>query len=50
MERMVVQPRNSVGQPQQYLKWRSQDAEDKITVGYGDFRPRQSDTRLEGYY
>ena len=51
MERMVVQPRNSVGQLQYVFEMRRlQDAEDKITVGYGDLRLTSSDTRLEGYY
>ncbi len=51
MERMVVQPRNSVGQLQYVFEMRRlQDAEDKITVGYGDLRLTSGDTRLEGYY
>ena len=51
MERMVVQPRNSVGQLQYVFEMRRlQDAEDKITVGYGDLRLTSTDKRLEGYY
>lgn len=51
METMVVDPRSSIGQIQYVFEMRRiQDAEDKITIGYGDLQLTSGDKRLEGYY
>lgn len=51
MERVLVQSKNSIAQLQYVFEMRRlQDAEDKITTGYGDLRLSSGDTRLEGYY
>lgn len=51
METMVVDPRSSIGQLQYVFEMRRmQDAEDKITIGYGDLQLTSADKRLEGYY
>ena len=51
LETMVVEPRSSIAQLQYVFEMRRlQDAEDKLTPGYGDLRLMSGDTRLEGYY
>lgn len=51
LETMVVDPRSSIGQLQYVFEMRRlQDAEDKITIGYGDLQLTSGDKRLEGYY
>lgn len=51
METMVVEPRSSIAQLQYVFEMRRmQDAEDKITIGYGDLQLTSNDKRLEGYY
>ncbi len=51
LEIMVVDPRSSIGQLQYVFEMRRmQDAEDKITIGYGDLQLTSGDQRLEGYY
>lgn len=51
LEIMVVEPRSSIAQLQYVFEMRRlQDAEDKITTGYGDLRLTSGDKRLEGYY
>lgn len=51
LETMVVEPRSSIAQLQYVFEMRRlQDAEDKITTGYGDLRLTSSDKCLEGYY
>ncbi|APW41748.1 hypothetical protein [Rhodoferax saidenbachensis] len=51
LETMVVEPRSSIAQLQYVFEMRRmQDAEDKITTGYGDLRLTSGDKRLEGYY
>ena len=51
LEIMVVDPRSSIGQLQYVFEMRRmQDAEDKITIGYGDLQLTSGDKRLEGYY
>ncbi len=51
LEAMVVEPRSSIAQLQYVFEMRRlQDAEDKITTGYGDLRLTSGDKRLEGYY
>jgi hypothetical protein len=51
LETMVVEPRSSIAQLQYVFEMRRlQDAEDKITIGYGDLRLTSGDRRLEGYY
>lgn len=51
LESMVVEPRSSIAQLQYVFEMRRlQDAEDKITTGYGDLRLTSGDKRLEGYY
>lgn len=51
LETMVVEPRSSIAQLQYVFEMRRlQDAEDKITIGYGDLRLTSGDKRLEGYY
>lgn len=51
LETMTVDPRSSIGQLQYVFEMRRmQDAEDKITIGYGDLQLTSGDKRLEGYY
>ena len=51
LETMVVEPRSSIAQLQYVFEMRRlQDAEDKLTTGYGDLRLMSGDKRLEGYY
>lgn len=51
LETMVVEPRRATVQLQYVFEMRRlQDAEDKITTGYGDLRLTSGDTRLDGYY
>ena len=51
LETMVVEPRSSIAQLQYVFEMRRlQDAEDKLTTGYGDLRLMSGDNRLEGYY
>jgi hypothetical protein len=51
LETMVVEPRSSIAQLQYVFEMRRlQDAEDKLTTGYGDLRLTSGDKRLEGYY
>lgn len=51
LEAMVEDPRSSIVQLQYVFEMRRmQDAEDKITIGYGDLQLTSSDKRLEGYY
>ncbi|WP_079437508.1 hypothetical protein [Zoogloea sp. LCSB751] len=51
LEIMVVDPRSSIAQLQYVFEMRRmQDAEDKITIGYGDLQLTSGDKRLEGYY
>lgn len=51
LETMVVEPRSSIARLQYVFEMRRlQDAEDKITTGYGDLRLTSGDKRLEGYY
>ncbi len=51
LETMVVEQRSSIAQVQYVFEMkRMQDAEDKITIGYGDLQLTSGDTRLEGYY
>lgn len=51
METMVVEPRSEIAQLQYVFEMRRmQDAEDKITIGYGDLQLSSGDKRLEGYY
>lgn len=51
LEIMVVEPRSSIAQLQYVFEMRRlQDAEDKLTTGYGDLRLMSGDKRLEGYY
>lgn len=51
LEMMVVDPRSSIGQIQYVFEMRRlQNAEDKITIGYGDLQLTSGDSRLEGYY
>lgn len=51
LETMVVEPRSSIAQLQYVFEMRRlQDAEDKITTGYGDLRLTSGDKRLEGFY
>jgi hypothetical protein len=48
LEIMVVDPRSSIGQLQYVFEMRRmQDAEDKITIGYGDLQLTSGDKRLE---
>ena len=51
LETMIVDPRSAIGQLQYVFEMRRmQDAEDKITIGYGDLQLTSGDKRLEGYY
>jgi len=51
LETMTVEPRSSIAQLQYVFEMRRmQDAEDKITIGYGDLQLTSGDKRLEGYY
>ena len=51
LETMVVEPRSSIAQLQYVFEMRRlQDAEDKLTTGYGDLRLTSGDKRLDGYY
>lgn len=51
LETLVVEPRSSIAQLQYVFEMRRlQDAEDKLTTGYGDLRLMSGDKRLEGYY
>lgn len=51
LESVVVEPRSSIAQLQYVFEMRRlQDAEDKLTTGYGDLRLTSGDKRLEGYY
>lgn len=51
LETLVVEPRSLIGQLQYVFEMRRmQDAEDKITIGYGDLQLTSDDKRLEGYY
>ena len=51
LETMVVEQRSSIAQLQYVFEMkRMQDAEDKITIGYGDLQLTSGDKRLEGYY
>jgi hypothetical protein len=51
LETLEVEPRSSRAQLKYVFEMhRLQDAEDKITVGYGDLRLTSGDKCLEGYY
>ena len=51
LETMVVEPRSETAHLQYVFEMRRlQDAEDKITTGYGDLRLTSGDKRLDGYY
>lgn len=51
LETMVVEPRSAIAQLQYVFEMRRlQDAEDRITTGYGDLRLTSGDKRLDGYY
>lgn len=51
LETMVVEQRSAIAQLQYVFEMRRmQDAEDKITIGYGDLQLTSGDRRLEGYY
>ncbi|MFP8780199.1 hypothetical protein [Hydrogenophaga sp. RWCD_12] len=51
LEALVVEPRSAIAQLQYVFEMRRlQDAEDKLTTGYGDLRLMSGDKRLEGFY
>ena len=51
LETMIVEPRSETAQLQYVFEMRRlQDAEDKITTGYGDLRLTSDDKVLDGYY
>lgn len=51
LETMVVEPRSSIAQLQYVFEMRRlEDAEDRLTTGYGDLRLTSGDKRLEGHY